>query len=105
MKADYDESVVNGYVRLEVTDSYVGIETMAALRERYANLLEVVGKDLERADATITMTIDELSGAAGDPGTVFAQYCADTLSTEPDDHLIRLFEDSVMKYNGRMSTV
>ena len=105
MKADFDESVVNGYVRLEVTDSYVGIETMASLRERYANLLEVVGKDLERADATITMTIDELSGAAGDPGTVFAQYCADTLSTEPDDHLIRLFEDSVMKYNGRMSTV
>ncbi len=105
MKADYEEDVMKGYVRLEVTDSYVGMETMAVLRERYVNLLEVCGRDPERADATITMTMDEFAGAGNDPGSVFVQYRKDTLSAEPDDHLIRLFEDSVRKYDGRMSTL
>lgn len=98
MKADYDETVKDGYVRLEVTDSYVGMESIAAFRERYKNLLEVTGKGFEREDARITMTIEELENADTDPESVFLQYCRDILKEEPGEHLGALFKEAVEEY-------
>ena len=98
MKADFDDEIKDGYVRLEVTDSYVGIDSIAAFREHYKNLLEVTGKGLERDDARITMTIEELENAGTDPETVFAQYCRDILDEAPGDHLIAMFKDALSEY-------
>ena len=98
MKADFDDEIKDGYVRLEVTDSYVGIDSIAAFREHYKNLLEVTGKGLERDDARITMTIEELEDAGTDPETVFAQYCRDILDEAPGDHLIAMFKDALSEY-------
>lgn len=98
MKADYDDEIKDGYVRLEVTDSYVGVDSMAAFREKYKNLLEVTGKDFDRDDARITMTIEELENAATDPESIFAQYCKDILDEAPGEHLISLFKDALGEY-------
>lgn len=98
MKANYDDEIKDGYVRLEVTDSYVGMDSMAAFREKYKNLLEVTGKGLDRDDAKITMTIEELENADTDPESVFAQYCKDILDEAPSDHLISLFKDAIRDY-------
>lgn len=98
MKADFDDDIRDGYVRLEVTDSYVGMDSMAAFREKYRNLLEVAGKGFERDDARITMTIEEIENADTDPETVFEQYCKDMLGESPSEHLISLFKDATEKY-------
>ncbi len=98
MEADFDEEIKNGYVRLEVTDSYVGMDSMAAFREKYKNLLEVTGKAFDRDDARITMTIEEFENADTDPETVFAQYCKDILDEAPGDHLIALFKEALEEY-------
>ena len=98
MKADYDDDIKDGYVRLEVTDSYVGMDSMAAFREKYKNLLEVTGKGFDRDDSRITMTIEELENADTDPESVFAQYCRDILDEEPGKHLIALFMDALEEY-------
>ncbi len=98
MEADFDEDIKNGYVRLEVSDSYVGLDSIAAFRERYSNLLEVEGKGLEREDAKITMTIEELESAGTDPKAVFVQYCKDIMEEDPGEHLLKLFSEALSEY-------
>ena len=98
MRADMDEDVLDGYVRLEITDSFVGVDSMASLRERYPNLLELTGKSFEKEESRITMTIDELDRAETDPEAVFLRYCTDILGEEPDDHLTELFGRALEKY-------
>ncbi len=98
IKADFDEDTLNGYIRLEVTDSYVGMDTIALFREKYPNLLEVSGKGLERDDAQITMTIEEFENVSTDPESIFSQYCKDILEEEPGEHLMKLFRSAVKGY-------
>ena len=98
MTNDYADEILEGYVRLEVTDCYVGLDTMASLRERFARLLEVTGKDLERDDGRITMTIDELEEAETDPGFIFCRYCKDILGEEPREHLMALFDKAIESF-------
>jgi len=104
MDARYEEDIIKGYVRLEVEDSYAGIELIAAFRERYPNLLEVAGKSLEREDASITMTIEEFEQAGTDPEEVFERYCRDTLEEEPGEHLLGLFREALRRYEKGVST-
>jgi len=98
MQADYDESIRDGYVRLDVTDSYVGMEALAAFREKYPNLLEVVSRDFEREDARISMTIEEFEHASDDPEAIFDRYCEDILEEAPSEHLRGLFERALKHY-------
>ena len=98
MAARFDEETLNGYVRLEVTDSYVGLDTVAAFRERYPNLLEIAGKSAEKEDAGITMTIEEFENASADPVSVFERYCEDTMEEKPGKHLEDMFIRSLRKY-------
>lgn len=98
MKADYDEDILNGYVRLEVTDSFVGLQAMADFRQKYVNLLEVSSKSLEREDAKITMTVEELEERQDNPKEIFKRYCEDILEELPDEHLQSLFDEVLKEY-------
>lgn len=98
LEAAYEEEILQGYVRLDVTDRYVGMESVALLRERYSNLLEVTGRDFEREDARITMSVDELEQADKDPDKIFTRYCEDILEQEPDTHLKALFDKACRSY-------
>ena len=97
MNADFQDDIRNGYVRLDVTDSYVGMDSMAAFREKYPNLLEVVSKSFEHEDAKITMTIEEFESTDADPETVFKRYCEDILEEAPSEHMLELFRAAVIK--------
>lgn len=103
IKADYDEDIVDGYVRLEVTDSYVGLETISAFREKYKNLLEISGKSLEKDDAKITMTIDELEEADNNPSSIFERYCEDILEAAPSKHLSEMFLRALESYEKEVT--
>lgn len=98
MSADYDEDVLNGYVRAEVTDIYVGLEGMSDLRERFVSLLEVSSKGFEKEDAVITMTIEEFENAGSDPQTIFARFCEDILEEAPGEHFMTLFKNALEEY-------
>lgn len=103
LKADLPAEIRNGYVRLEVTDSYVGLELMAAFREKYPNLLEVSGKNFEKEDSKITMTVDELENAEDDPEKIFKRFCEDIMTESPDEHLLELFSEAVREYEKGVS--
>ncbi|MBO4407668.1 MAG: exonuclease SbcCD subunit D [Clostridiales bacterium] len=103
LKADIPAEIRNGYVRLEVTDSYVGLELMAAFREKYPNLLEVSGKSFEKEDSKITMTVDELEKAEDDPEKIFKRFCEDIMAESPDAHLMELFSEALRDYEKGVS--
>ena len=98
IRGDVEDEIRNGYVRIEVTDRYVGTDTFAAFKEVYGRILEISGKSLEREDAKITMTIEEFEQANTDPEAVFARYCKDILEEDPGERLIGLFRKAVEKY-------
>lgn len=103
LKADYPSEIREAYVRLEVTDSFLGLELMAAFRERYPNLLEAAGKNFEKEDSKISMTIDELEKTEDDTMTVFRRFCEDIMAESPDEHLMELFSDAVKEYEKGVS--
>ena len=94
----YHKDIKEGYVRLEVTDSYVGSEAMALFSERFPNLIEVRGKDFDREDASITMTMAEFEEKVDDPLAVFREYCKDVLKESASDERISRFNEAVNEY-------
>ncbi len=97
MNGNVPEDVRNGYVRLVVTDDYVGQLVLSNLRGVYPNLLECEGKSFEGENTTVTLTIEELEGFDHDPVGLFRWFCKEELKTEPDERLVGLFEDAVRK--------
>lgn len=100
MKADYAADVLDGYVRLEVTDSYIGLDMIASFKERYKNLFEVSGKNLERESAKITMSMEEFEAEQKDPEAIFKRYCEDILEEKPSAHALDLFCKALHDYEG-----
>ena len=84
-----------GYVRLEITDSYAGQEVLFLLREKFPGLLEIKGKTFEGEESTITVSIDEFEKLSENPVEVFRRFCTEQMNMEPDSHLVSLFEKAV----------
>lgn len=97
LRADYDEDILKGYVRLEITDTFAGMEAMAALRERYDNILEFSSKNYEKEDSRITMTMEELENAERNPEFIFDRYCEDIMQEPPSEHMKELFLNALKK--------
>ena len=98
LEGEYSRDILDAYVRLEISDAFVTLETISIFREKFANLLEVSGKSLEKEDAKITMTIDELEKVVTDPVEVFVRYCQDSMGESPSEHSIELFKKAVDRY-------
>ena len=91
----YDENVINGYVRLQVTDQYVGLEALSEFKEIYPNLIEAAGKTFEGENTTVTLTMEELEKLENDPIEVFIHFCKEELQTEADERLTDLFAKAI----------
>ena len=95
LRPECDESVKNGYVRLRVTDRYVGLEAVAQLREVYPNYIEIIGQSFGSEGSSVTMTRDELEAMESDPTEVFRYFCREELEREVDERRLRMFEEAV----------
>lgn len=103
LAADFDSEIVDGYIRLEVTDAYVGMEAIALLKEKYRYLLEITGKSLEQEDARITMTVEEYEQMEHQPEEIFIRYCEDILEEQPGQHLKELFAAALAAYEKEVT--
>ena len=95
LDAEVSEEVRTGYVRLQITDAYAGLETMASLEAIYPNVRDYAGKRFDGEDSRISMTQQELEKLEADPETVFVRFCLDNLKEEPDAHQLELFRKAV----------
>lgn len=89
------EEVRTGYVRLEVTDSYIGLQTLSELKAVYPNMIEIQGKTYDSGDSTVTLTLEELRRIESEPIEVFKQFCKDEIGEESDEHKIELFRQAI----------
>lgn len=95
LESDCGEETQNGYLRLQVTDQYVGIETLSELRRIYPNLLEVSGKTFDGDNTTVTLTMEELEKLETSPIEVFKHFCKEEMNEEADNRIIELFEKAI----------
>ena len=99
LKADYPENVIKGYVRLEITDQFVGYETASNFKLKYENVLEYTCPNIETDSGKITMSMDELELVKDDPEKVFKSYCSDILDDITlSDSFITMFNEAVSEY-------
>ena len=91
------DEICEGYVRLRITDSYVGLETLSELKKIYRHPLEVSGKSFERDGSSVTLSIQELERMENDPVEVFRFFCREEMNTDADEHLTELFINAVNK--------
>lgn len=87
----------NGFVRLCVTDEYLGLETLSRLREIYPNLLEAFGKSFEGEETTVTLKVEDLKKIENDPIAVFCHFCKEQTGEDANPHLLELFKKAVEK--------
>lgn len=95
MNDEYDDEVKNGYVKVQVADSYVGLELLSKLRSRFENLIEVIGKSYEDENASIRMTMEEFREMESDPIEIFKSFCVDAMGEAPDEHIVGLFREAM----------
>ncbi len=91
MKGDVSDEVKNGYVRVEISDRFLGTETMMALRGVYPNILEGRGLTYDEGGAKATITAEDLKRASNDPVSIFRSFCRDVIGTEPDEKQTEIF--------------
>lgn len=91
----YPEEIREGYVRLNVTDTAVGLDMLSRLRQVYPNALVVAGKTYDGEDITITLTMEQLEQMESDPAEVFKSFCREEMGQEATDHFLQLFARAV----------
>jgi len=97
LKGQYSDEVKEGFVRLRITDAYVGLQTLSDLKLIFRNLLDVQGVSFENEDSAVTMTMQELEEIENDPVEVFKYFCREAAKREPDEHLVELFRKAVQE--------
>lgn len=95
LAGEYPEEIRNGYVRLNVTDTAVGLDMLSRLRQVYPNALVVAGKTYDGEDTTITLTMEQLEQMESDPAEVFKSFCREEMGQEATDHFLQLFAQAV----------
>ena len=95
LAGEYPEEIREGYVRLNVTDTAVGLDMLSRLRQVYPNALVVAGKTYDGEDTTITLTMEQLEQMESDPAEVFKSFCREEMGQEAPDHFLQLFAQAV----------
>ena len=95
LAGEYPAEIREGYVRLNVTDTAVGLDMLSRLRQVYPNALVVAGKTYDGEDTTITLTMEQLEQMESDPAEVFKSFCREEMGQEATDHFLQLFAQAV----------
>ena len=95
LAGEYPAEIREGYVRLNVTDTAVGLDMLSRLRQVYPNVLVVAGKTYDGEDTTITLTMEQLEQMESDPAEVFKSFCREEMGQEATDHFLQLFARAV----------
>ena len=98
LNPDCPEEVRTGYVRLNVTDTALGLELLSNLRQVYPHPLVVSGKAYEGDGTSISLTMEEFEQMENDPSQVFRSFCREEMGQEATPHFVELFEKAVRRY-------
>ena len=98
LNPDCPEEARTGYVRLNVTDTALGLELLSRLRQVYPHPRVVYGKAYEGDGTSISLTMEEFEQMENDPSQVFRSFCREEMGQEATPHFVELFEKAVSRY-------
>ena len=98
LNPDCPEEARTGYVRLNVTDTALGLELLSRLRQVYPHPLVVSGKAYEGDGTSRSLTREEFEQMENDPRQVFRSFCREEMGQEATPHFVELFEKAVRRY-------
>ena len=98
LNPDCPEEARTGYVRLNVTDTALGLGLLSRLRQVYPHPLVVSGKAYEGDGTSISLTMEEFEQMENDPSQVFRSFCREEMGQEATPHFVELFEKAVSRY-------
>lgn len=103
LSKEYPEDVIKGYVRIRITDAFVGIEKATALKNVFENILELSGTSFNDDDAHISMSMSEFREMENDPVMIFKSFCRECFQKDADDHLIEMFRECIDAVSDKQS--
>lgn len=95
LSLDYPKDVMNGYVRIHVTDSYLGYENTARIKTRFAHALDISGRAFSENSTETRMSLEEFRRKESSPSEIFSSFCTDVCSLEVDEHWLEMFNEIV----------
>ena len=93
--ADIPPEVRTGYVRLDCTDSFLGLEAQTALRAIYPNCMDISYRAFANETASVTMSAAEFRTLETDPAAIFSHFYQSVIKRPPEEHLLELFRRAV----------
>jgi len=93
------EEEIQGYIRLRITDTYLGIENTNLLKDIYPNALDICGKSFEAGDGITRLSMEEFRQLESDPVEIFKHFIEDVGSGDVSEHLIELFRETIEECN------
>jgi len=100
---DYPEDVKSGYVRIRITDEFVGVEKSSTINTLFENVLELSGASLSDENAVITMSMEEFREIENDPIQIFKSFYQECFNAEADQHYVDLFLESIEEVNNSLN--
>ena len=79
----------NDYIKIEITDRYIGLEALDFFRSYYPNLLAISGKAASLDNEQMTLSIDDVENLT--PLEILNRFFLETLQCEPEKEQIELF--------------
>lgn len=87
-----DAKYSEDFIKIEITDKYIGLDTLNTFRSFYPNLLAVSGKSSVIENQQLTLTIDEIERLS--PFEILNKFFLETLEYVPTDSQIQLFNEA-----------
>lgn len=87
------------YLKVEIGDRFIGLETLAALKTKFPNLIEARGKSFSVEEGETTITVDEISKMS--ENDIANSFFQEIYSCEMTSQQKRLIEDALEELERR----
>lgn len=97
LEGEYEELLAQAtdsddYVKIHVTDHYVGLQMVELFRNYYPNLTQITGKSMISEQEENSLSIEEMESLS--PMQIVEKFCLEMMDTELTEDLRSLFEQA-----------
>ena len=105
LEGEYEEllsqaEVCEDYIKIHVTDRYVGLQMLETFRNFYPNLTQITGKNIPAEQEENSLSIEEMESLT--PMQIVEKFCLEMMDTEIPEDLRVLFAKAFEKAGEEM---
>ncbi len=88
------DDLTDDYLRLQITDRYIGLELLSQLRERFPYLVEVSGRSLDQTEDAAALSAEALEKL--DDMEIMERFMLENFQYQPNQRQRELFQDAMV---------